>query len=138
MYVGCLVYHREADGNEHYGDKIGDEGVGCHLLKVASEFLCNHCCCRSTRTDNTCENGFGKRQTVTRKLERHNHSYHCRHRQYLKHANPQMPYYWPQLMEVDLAERHEQHQEHERRQHSIEHRFGCQCESVECRHECKN
>lgn len=38
MYVGCLVYYRKADGDEHCGDKIGDEGVGGHLLKVASEF----------------------------------------------------------------------------------------------------
>ena len=111
MYVGSLVYHREADWYEHRGDKVGNEGIGGHLLKIASKLLCDNSCCRSTRTDDACEHGFGKYEAVARKMKRHG----------------------AQLTVVDLAECHEQHKEHERRQHCIEHRFGCRCKSVERR-----
>ena len=137
MYVGSLVYYREADGYEQCGDKVGDESVGGHLLKVASKLLGDNGGCRSTRADDASEHGFGKYKAVANKTKRHYHCHYCRNCQHLKHAYPQMPRHGAQLTEVDLAKRHEQYKEHECREHRVEHWFGCRCESVERRYERK-
>ena len=98
MYVGSLVYHRKANGDEQRCDKVGDEGVCSHLLKVASEFLRDNGSCRSARTNDTCQHSFGKRQAVARKIKSHDYCHNRCNCQHLKHAYPQVPSHGAQLV----------------------------------------
>ena len=137
-HVGGLVYQWEAHRHKQCRDEIGEEREGGHLFKVASYLLRHHGSSRGARRDDAGEHGFGEHQRKPGEMQPHNECHDKRDGEHLEHAHPQMPPHGAQLAVVHLAERDEEHAEHEYGQHGIEEwRHSRPCR-IECGYECEH
>jgi hypothetical protein len=111
--VSSFLYHREADRDENGADEVGNECVGSHFLKIATELCRNHGSSGSARPDDAREKRFYENLVVARKIKTHDDTHKSGYENHLEYAYPEMPRYGTQLSEIHFAECDKENAKHE-------------------------